>query len=423
MSDLSAALVIADSTLREETLGCMSRLPVRVVADQRTLDDVDELLDRVECFRADVILLEGSLLRIPLEDFARRLKLTASDPAIFIVQSTAVPENILEAMRAGAREYLCPPLGVALKEAFQRLAEVRAAQVNTQQKKLGRIFGFLSVKGGCGATTFASHVATMAANQGDKTVLLADVDFEAGLLRFILKAKPRYSLRDALDNMHRMDSSYWNALCTRHGERLEFIAAPEELNERSLPDTRQLGRLLRFLRGIYPIAILDFGRCYNAAALESIPELDAMFLVTTTELTALENAKDFIQTATDRGKNPDRIQILINKVPARQKPDLDGLENFLGQRPSGVYCDDSEALYETWSEGRLLGSDSALGRQFAALAKSLVAPEAALAAGRNSDQLAGGKAEAKEKASAASGAMGLSRFLSFMRSSTRGSQA
>ena len=236
MTPLSAVLVVANRTLREETLGCIDNLPVRVVVDQRALDDIEDLLDRIERFRVDVILLEGNLLTIPLEDFTRRLKLTASEPAIFILQPAAVADNILEAMRAGAREYLCPPLGNPLKEAFERLSGTRAAQATSQHKKLGRIFGFLSAKGGCGATTFAGHVGTMAAKEADKPLLVADVDFEAGLLRFILKAKPRYSLRDALDNMHRMDSSYWNALVTRQGERLEFIAAPEELTDRTLPD-------------------------------------------------------------------------------------------------------------------------------------------------------------------------------------------
>ena len=88
----------------------------------------------------------------------------------------------------------------------------------------------------------------------------------------------------------------------------------------------------------------------------------------------------------ERGKGPDRIQVLINKVPVRTKPDLDGLEKFLGPRPTGVYSDDTEALYETWSEGRLLGGESVLGRQLKALAKSLIAAEAAQPADSNTDK-------------------------------------
>ena len=370
LSPLSAAIVIGNPMLREESLGCLTNLPVRIVIDQRVLDDPEELLDSIERHRVDVLLLEGNLLKAPLEELTRRLKLTASDPVIFVLQCEAVAEQILEAMQAGAREYLCPPLVTPLREAFERLASVRGAQVSTQQKKLGKVFGFLSAKGGCGATTFASHVAAAAARHARRPLLVADLDFEAGLLRFILKAKSRYSVCDALNNMHRMDSSFWQALVSKH-DYLEFLAAPEELIDRTPPDPRHLSRFLRFVRTIYPTTVLDFGRWHSTAAMESLPEMESLFLVVTQELQALENAREIIRFAVERNKASERIKILVNRVSLRQKPDMDGLAKYLGVRPAGVFCDDTEALYETWSEGRMLGTESALGRQFAALAKSL----------------------------------------------------
>jgi pilus assembly protein CpaE len=415
MSPLSAAILMADRTLREETFNCIDNLPVRVVGDQKALEDMEELLDRIERFHVDVLLLEGGVLKAPLDEFTRRLKLTAAEPAVFILRNEAIPENILEAMQAGAREFICPPLATPLREALERLSAVRTDQVAMQQKKMGKVFGVLSAKGGCGATTFASHIAPIAAKQTDKSLLLADLDFEAGLLRFILKAKPRYSLRDALENMHRMDSSYWNALVTRHSDRMDFIAAPDELAERSMPDPRQLGRLLRFIRATYPAAILDLGRCYSGAALESLPEMEALFLVVTQDPHALENAKEFINTAKERGKGFDRIRVMLNKVPARQKPDLDGLESYLGIRPAGVFGDDTEALYETWSEGRMLGAESVLGRQLNALGKALMAPEPPEPETKQPETKA---AEQKPTAASAFAApSGLGRFFSFMRSS------
>lgn len=416
MSPLSAALVVSNRTLREEALACVANLPVQITTDQETLEDIEDLFEKIERSRVDVVLLEWSLLRIPLDDFARRLKLTASEPAIFILQDIAVPENILEAMRAGASEYLCPPLSTPLKEAFERLAAVRGEHVSNQQKRLGRVFGFISAKGGAGATTFASHVATMAAKQSGKRVLLADVDFDAGLLRFILKAKPNYTLRDALENLHRMDSSYWNALVTRHGENLEFVAAPEELADRFQPDARQLSRLLRFVRMTYPVCFLDFGRCYNACALETLPELESLFLIVTEDLQVLENARDFIQMASDRNKGDERIQVLLNKVGSKQQPDLDGLEKFLGLKPEGVFSSEPEALYETWSEGRLLGGESVLGRQLTALTKSIVEPAPEQAARKSRFRNPGSEQKPTDQP-AVSGGLGLGRFFSFMRSS------
>lgn len=410
LSSLSAAVVVANETLRAETLRCLDNLPVRIVFDQKHLDDTEELLDRIERHRADVVLLESSLLAIPLDEFARRLKLTASQPAIFVLHGEAAAQNILEAIQAGAREYLCPPLVAPLKEAFERLSEVRSEQVVSQQKKLGRIYGFLSAKGGCGATTFASHTATSMAQQTGQPVLLADLDFEAGILRFILKAKTPYSLRDALDNMHRMDTSYWNALVTKQANQLEFIAAPEELTARSLPDPKQLSRLLRFIRATYPLAILDFGRCYSAAALDSMAELEALFLLVTQDLEVLDHGKDFVRMAEERGKPMEKIRVLLNKVSAKQKSDPAGLKNYLGIPIAGVFADDAEGLYEVWSEGRLLGDGSELGRQLRALAKTISTHAVDESAAK---LLAAGSAAAA--ANSAAGGMG--RLFSFMRRS------
>ena len=158
--------------------------------------------------------------------------------------------------------------------------------------------------------------------------------------------------------------------------------------------------------------MVDFGRCYSAAAIESVPEMEALFLIVSQDLPALENAQDFIRLTDERGKGQDRIKVLLNRVNAKQKPDLDSLESFLGVRPAGVFSDDAESLYEVWSEGRMLGNDSELGRQLKALAKSLTVPFAEEAAAKlNEAKLA----QAKPGASAAPPvATGLGRFLSFM---------
>ncbi len=375
---LTVALIAADPTLRGEALDCLQQLHIHVASDRRDLTDIEDLLDYTERCRIDVLLLEGRLLPAPLDTLTRRLKLTTSEPAVFLLHREAVAENILEAMQAGAREYLCPPLAAPLAESFARLAAVRAEQMAERQARLGKLYGFLSAKGGAGATTFISHVATEFARRASQPALLADLDFEAGLLRFVLKARSRYSARDAVDNLHRMDANYWSALVTPVADRLDFLAAPEELAERVTPEPRQIARLLRFVRATYRNAFVDFGRWYNAAALDSLPELESLYLIITQDMLVLESAQDFIRKAVARGALTHRIRILLNCVQPRLKPDLGALEQNLGVPVAGVFTDDAEALYETWSEGRMLTSESVLGRQLIALAGSLAEPKAEL---------------------------------------------
>jgi Flp pilus assembly CpaE family ATPase len=45
-----------------------------------------------------------------------------------------------------------------------------------------------------------------------KHVLLADLDLEAGIVRFLMRTKSPYSVMDALNSLQRLDQNYWNAL-------------------------------------------------------------------------------------------------------------------------------------------------------------------------------------------------------------------
>jgi Flp pilus assembly CpaE family ATPase len=148
-----------------------------------------------------------------------------------------------------------------------------------------------------------------------------------------------------------------------------------------------------------------------------LPEMEALYLIVTDDLLVLENAREFIRVAEERTRSSNRIRVMVNKVGSRQKPDLDNLESFLGLRPEGVFSDDREALYETWSEGRLLGEDSTLGRQLAALSKSMLFPETAQPAAKQTGKRAKNSDANQASPAASQSPSGFGRFFSFMRSS------
>ncbi|HVV46340.1 MAG TPA: hypothetical protein VHC72_14100, partial [Bryobacteraceae bacterium] len=249
MMPLTAAFVISNRTVWEQAHACVQTLPVRLAIEQSVgqsdMPDPEALLDRIARHRVDVVLVETSTLALPLEEFVRRLRATPSQPAVFVLNPDASPTRILEALRAGANEYLYPPLADTLRDALQRLSVSRSRSGSDASTGLGKIFGFLSVRGGCGATTFAAHAATSIARQTGaakaetaeikQRTLLADLDFDAGLLRFLTKAKNTYTIRDAIDNLRRMDASLWKGLVSSCGEHLDVIPAPDELAAKRAP--------------------------------------------------------------------------------------------------------------------------------------------------------------------------------------------
>lgn len=396
MMPLTAAFVISNRTVWEQAHACVQNLPVRLAVEQGMAQgdaaETDALLDRIERHRVDVVLVEASRIALPLEEFIRRIRSTAAQPAVFVLNADASPAFILEALRAGANEYLYPPLTDTLRDALQRLSMARSKGGSESFNALGKVFGFLSARGGCGATTITVHVATELARQAaqkrspdrrgperpgpDKggrrqPMLLADFDFEAGLLRFLMKSKTTYSVRDALDNLRRMDSSLWKALVSTHADGLEFIPSADELAAKRGPEREEMTHLMRFIRSTYSVAIADYGRSVSVAALDSLPELEILYLVTTPDFTSLDRTKRVIGDAEERGFESDRIKVLLNRAGERGKPGLDEVEKALGRPCEAVFRNDHLSLYDAYSEARFLTPGTSLGKEFHALADSI----------------------------------------------------
>lgn len=379
MMPLTAAFVISNRTVWEQAHACVQTLPVRLAVeqgmDQSDPAEAEALLERIERHRVDVVLVETSRIAMPLEEFVRRIRNTSAQPAVFVINPDASPARILEALRAGANEYLYPPLANTLRDALQRLSAARSKGGSDTSNALGKVFGFLSARGGAGATTVAVHVATDLARQqaalpAKQPTLLADFDFDAGLLRFLMKSKNTYSVRDAVENLRRLDSSLWKALVSAHADKLDVIPAPDDIAAKRSLGREEMMHLIRFIRSTYPVSIADFGRAVSPAALDSLPELEALYLVTTPDHTSLERTRRAIQSVDDCGFADERIKVLLNRAEPG-KTHLDAVENSLGRRCETVLRNDQTALYEAYSEGHFLPQANPLAKELNALARAI----------------------------------------------------
>ncbi len=380
MMPLTAAFVVGSRTVWEQAHACIQNLPIRLAVeqgmDESVRNETDALLDRIERHRVDVVLVETNRIALPLEEFVGRLKNMPSQPAVFVLNPEPSPELILEALRAGANEYLYPPLAEPLKNALERLSAARTKGSADASTALGRLYGFMSARGGCGATTFAVHVALnlakqMGAGSQGQPILLGDFDFEAGLVRFLLKSKSTYTVHDAIENLRRMDSSLWKALVSRHSDKLEVIAAPEEIAAKKAPAREDTVHLMRFIRSIYQAAIVDFGRSVNVAALDALPEMDLMYLVTTPDLASLEHCRRALRTLEDRGFTHNRVRVLLNRAGNAGKTNSAEIERALGRRCDAMFRDEHMALYDAYAEGGFLPPGNGLGKELHALAASI----------------------------------------------------
>lgn len=370
MYPLTAGLIVESKEIWDELQQALEPLAIRVAFEAPQLpDDWTPFLERIDRVQPDVILLEVTKLKEPLEAVVKRLRSTSAQPAVFALHTAAQPELILSALRAGASEFLYPPIAEPLKMALERLAESRQ-KASEKVLRGGKTLGFLSAKGGCGATTVACHVAKALASMNAGKVLLADVDMQAGMIGFLLKTNSDYSVADAVNNLQRMDLSYWRGLVTNGTPNLEIITAPTSPAAKQLP-VGHIKQVLAFARTHYDWCIIDLGRNVTAATLSILDVIDEAYLVTTPEVPALHSAKQIIQVLLDAGYSRSQLHLVLNRTTRRTDVTIEELETMMGLPVHATIANDFEAFYEAFSEGRLVDSSTTPGEDFARLAAKI----------------------------------------------------
>ena len=369
MYALTIGLVI-ESDLREEVQSSLYDLPVRVVLEQTEIGNWAAFLQKLERAQPDVLLLGLDQLADPLDEVVRQIKATSSSPMVIVVHRSADPESLLRAIRASADEYLYPPLKADLRKALERMAAERAKQ-RAGTRPRGKIFGFLSAKGGCGATTVACHLAVELHRQTQLDVLLADFDLEAGLVGFLMKSQCRYTLLDAVANVQRLDLSFWKALVANGYAGVEVIMAPSNFFSHRNHNLEDFRHLLPFMRSNYDWTVVDLGRSLSPLAMTVLPEIDEAFLVTTPEIPALHQAKQIVQALVDSGYGRQRLRLILNRMPKQADVSLEELEKMLGLPIYTTLPDDHPRLYEAYAEGTLVPTNSNLGKHLSRVATKM----------------------------------------------------
>jgi pilus assembly protein CpaE len=370
MYPLTIGLAIENRELMEQTQACLADSPFRVIVEHQDMGDLSGFLDRLERMRPDVVLVDISAWKEPLEGLVSSIRSAAGDPMLMVLNTSAEADSILSSLRAGINEYLFPPLEESLRKALERRSAERSRRRDGSAKSAGKAFAFFSAKGGCGATTLICHVAAELGRQNQK-VLLADLDLDAGMIGFITKTKTVYSILDAVNNLHRLDIHYWKALVSNGIPGVEIVAAPLALACKQQIKDEQIRNVLAFAKPHYDWTLVDLGRSLSRITMAALEEIDEACLVTSLEVPALHQAKQVIQTLVDSGYGKNRIRLILNRSPKRLDITPGELEKMLGVPIFCMIPNDYPELYETYAEGRMLSRSSDLGKQISRLAMKL----------------------------------------------------
>lgn len=286
----------------------------------------DPVLRQVQDVRAEVVLVDidpGSVQRAI--QAIELIRTTTSDIAIFAIGEMTHPPAIVAAMRAGAGEYIeRDATSEALVDALTRFTATRGKTRTTSGR--ARVFTVTNAKGGAGATTVAVNTA-VALQESHGGVLL--VDFAAlGHAALHLNVRPSFGLVDALQNLHRLDTSLLEGLMTPCKGGLQLLAGPQQ-PATVTPGAAELARLFDLLVSNFRYVVVDCSARSDMTARLLSDLSNAVLLVAQTDVVSLWSAgriRNFLEEGTGR----DRVRVVLNrykKIPGFTDEDVEAATN------------------------------------------------------------------------------------------------
>jgi pilus assembly protein CpaE len=306
-----------------------------------------------------------------------RHRAAASSAGVFAIAAAAEPDLILQSMRAGANEFfIWPPAEDAFNTAVRRAASRREAVQGTRQPT--QTFVFFGAKGGAGTTTMAVNCGVEIARLSKRPTLIVDLKMGLGECALFLGVKPRYSVIDALDNLHRLDREFLRELVVKHKSGTELLAGSDQFDRPGASDSSLIEELCRLLARQYEFIVVDAGSQIHSCTASALYAADQMFLVANPDVPSLRNAQRLLERLRELGASGERVRLLLNRVAEPYPIPPKQIEAALGHPIHHTFPSDYKTVSAAFNSGMPLAmtDNSELATQFDLFTRRLLDPSA-----------------------------------------------
>ncbi len=247
-------------------------------------------------------------------DLVAKVTHNSPDCAILVVSSSNDGNLILQAMRAGAKEFLPQPV---------RIEDLLAALGRISQRRYGRgdakprgcqVIAVAGASGGVGTTSLAVNVGCALARQEKNSAVLVDLDLCLGDADVFLDTIPDYTLVDVAQNVTRLDFSLLKRSLTKHSSGLFLLPRPVQLEDVSHISPEDLQRVIGLLKATFTHLVLDLSKSYSRVDMVALEMANHVLLVTQLDLPCLRNVVRLMMSLSAMEGMADKVKIVINRA-------------------------------------------------------------------------------------------------------------
>jgi len=283
-----------------------------------------------------------------LADRIRCLRQKKPEIGILVISPDKTPEHVVDLMKAGADEFLPNPLDF---NRFKSLLETIRRKFASMAGAKGRLYSFISAKGGLGSTVIAVNTASALAMKNQGSVALLDMSLQSGDSSVYLDAKPQSTLADICRNFHRLDFSLLKTSMQKHSTGLHYLAAPTEPEDSVAIQGAHLRKIMQIAKSNYEDVVVDCTSMQvDECSLEAFKTSDRIFLLTDLSVPAVRNAARLGKLLQRLGISPEQVEVVVNRFIRGGAP-LQTVEGSIRKKIFWLFPNDFTEVINSINEG------------------------------------------------------------------------
>ena len=211
---------------------------------------------------------------------------------------------------------------------------------------------FFGAKGGAGTTTLAVNCGVELARLSKRSTVIVDLKPGLGEVALFLGVRPRYSLLDAIDNLHRLDREFLKELVVKHKSGLEILAGSDQLRSAGRGRRRRRSKSCSGCsRGSTSTSSSTPAARSTPCAVAALYTADTIFLVANPDVPSVRNAQRLLDRVRQLGACGERVRVLLNRAAEPYPIPPKQIESALGHPIHHTFPSDYKTVSTALNSG------------------------------------------------------------------------
>ena len=264
----------------------------------------------------------------------RRNPEIAHTPILMLTALSTLDEKI-KGFNVGADDFLAKPFKP--QELILHVRKLLRLNNNKDKSPLsvntnGKIIGTFSLRGGTGTSTVAANIAAGLSQLWQKSVILCDLNFDAGQADLMFNLPSHTSWSDLAYQLPKnIDINLIKKVVKKHESGVEILVSPNNYDKIKNITIEHVEKVLSILKQEYEYTVIDFAHNLNPITLASLSMTDEIMLLTTPDFASIRSIEQILKKFKTQNDLEQKTRLVLNWTQ-KQGLSQSEMEKTLGRK-------------------------------------------------------------------------------------------